>query len=369
MHLAHQQPARRPVALASAGPGSVGGRQAATSGSAVGRPGRRRVLVAGWLLFAALAGLAAAPAQTARAFERAYESGDWQAAARAAERWAEREPRDATAAYNAACAHALAGAVEDSLAWLRRAGAAGFAGVRSLEDDPDLSAVRAHPAFGEATAAIRANRARMFERFKAQAERAEILVLLPAGAPPGPRPLIVVLHGYGDEPGINAEIYRKAARKRSAIVAAPSGLRPGPAGRGFAWTFRDEAEWWVLRAIDKVAAAHPVDPERVILAGFSQGADVALEVGLRHPHRFAGLLPVAGGYAAERMPAPVGGGPRVYLLTGARDPRAESFRRAEERLGAAGLAVRLRVVPGLRHAYPRSATAELGRALDFLLGD
>ena len=334
--------------------------------SAQRRPGPRRVAFA--LAFAA--SLLAAPAvaaQDARAFERAYARGDWAAAAEAAERWAERAPGDSTAAYNAACARALAGEAEAALAWLRRAGELGFAGVRSLEEDPDLAAVRGHPGFAGATAGIRANRGRMFADFKARAERAEILTIPPRKAPPGPRPLIVVLHGYGDEPGANAEVYRKAAARRGAIVAAPGALRPGPGGRGFAWTFRDEAEWWVLRALDRLLAEQPVDPRRVILAGFSQGANVALQVGLAHPDRFAGLLPVAGWYEADRMAPPPGGGPRVYLLTGARDPRVDTFRQAERRLGAAGLDVRLRVVPGLGHGYPRGATEELSRALRFLL--
>lgn len=331
--------------------------------------GWRLALPLALLLAAALGGAAAAPAQSARAFERAYARGDWAGAARAARLWAERSPADPIAAYNAACAHALAGEPEAALEWLRRAGAVGFAGVRSVDGDADLAAARSHPGFATATESIRANRARMFESFKAHAERSEILVRPPRDAPLGPRPLIVVLHGHGDEPERNAELYRKAARLRGAIVAAPSGLRPGPGGRGFAWTFRDEAEWWVLRAIERVGDDHPVDPERIILAGFSQGANVALEVGLRHPDRFVGLLPVAGRYEADRMPAPAGGGPRIYLLTGARDPAVESFRLAEQELRAAGLEVELRLVPGLRHAYPQSATKELGRALDYLLAE
>ncbi len=311
--------------------------------------------------------LTPARAQNSRAFERAYERGDWAGAARAAVLWAEREPTSSTAAYNAACALALAGDGNAALEWLRRAGAAGFAGVRSIEEDPDLASIRGGAGFAEATAMIRANRAGMFERFKAAAERSEILTILPRGNPEGPRPLIVVLHGYGGAARNNAELYRRAAAKRGAIIAAPNALRPGPGGQGFSWTYRDEAEWWVLRAIDKVSDLHAVDPQRVILAGFSQGANVALGVGLKHPDRFAGLLPVAGRYEADRMPTPEGGGPRVYLLTGGADPGAESFRTAAERLGAAGLEVRLRMIPALGHSYPRRATAELGKALDYLL--
>ena len=67
------------------------------------------------------------------------------------------------------------------------------------------------------------------------------------------------------------------------------------------------------------------------------------------------------------MPAPRGGGPRVYLLMGSRDPSADSFREAERRLSDAGLEVRLRMVPGVGHSYPRDATAELRKALAFLL--
>ena len=239
--------------------------------------------------------------------------------------------------------------------------------MRSIEEDPDLASVRDAAGFAAATAAIRANRERMFEEFRAEAERSEILTLLPPKSFAGARPLIVVLHGYGDEPERNAERFRDVAARSGAIVAAPSALRPGPQGRGFSWTFRDEAEWWVLRALERIGADHPVDPQKVILAGFSQGANVALAVGLKYPRRFAGLLPIAGHYEAHLMPAPAAGGPRVYLLMGDEDPFADTFRTAAEALGGAGLEVRLRMVPGLGHDYPRRATEELGEALEFLL--
>ena len=109
-----------------------------------------------------LGGVAVAWGQSAREFERAYAGADWAAAAKAAERWAERQPDNSTAAYNAACAHALAGEAQAALDWLRRAGTRGFAGARSIDEDPDLALVRGHQGFGEATAVLRANRERMF---------------------------------------------------------------------------------------------------------------------------------------------------------------------------------------------------------------
>jgi predicted esterase len=312
---------------------------------------------------------AGARGQDAEAFHRAYSEADWARAAEAGERWALRDPEDSTAAYNAACAQALNGRPEEALVWLRRAGEAGFAGTRSIDQDPDLESVRKLAAFEVAVKGIRANRASLFDEFKTEAERSEILTILPPGVGAGPRPLIVVLHGYGGTPEINAELYREVAGELGAIIAAPGAIRPGPRGWGFSWTFRDEAEWWVLRAIERVSSAHEVDTDRLILAGFSQGANVALAVGLAYPERFTGLLPVAGHYERHLMPSRYQVGPRVYLLTGQQDSALSTFRAAAVDLAEAGLDVRLRVIPGLGHAFPRRSTRELRKALAFLLAE
>lgn len=41
-------------------------------------------------------------------------------------------------------------------------------------------------------------------------------------------------------------------------------------------------------------AAHGIAPERLLLAGFSQGAAIALSAGLRHRHRLAGIIALSG---------------------------------------------------------------------------
>ena len=49
--------------------------------------------------------------------------------------------------------------------------------------------------------------------------------------------------------------------------------------------------------------ARGIPASRIVLAGFSQGCAMALMVGLRHPERLAGYLPLADKLAAERSPA------------------------------------------------------------------
>jgi phospholipase/carboxylesterase len=85
-----------------------------------------------------------------------------------------------------------------------------------------------------------------------------------------------------------------------------------------------------------------IAPGRLVLAGFSQGGAMALQVGLRHPAPLGGLvalsayLPLAGVVPAEASAA--GRRARVFLAHGTGDPliplaRARATRAALEALG------------------------------------
>jgi phospholipase/carboxylesterase len=60
-----------------------------------------------------------------------------------------------------------------------------------------------------------------------------------------------------------------------------------------------------LEALIEREQARGTAPDRIVLAGFSQGGAIALQTGLRHPHRLAGILalstyvPLAGTLATE----------------------------------------------------------------------
>jgi len=63
------------------------------------------------------------------------------------------------------------------------------------------------------------------------------------------------------------------------------------------------------KLLEKLIEAQPVPPEKVILAGFSQGGAIALQTALRYPKRLAGVmalstyLPIAATLAGERSEA------------------------------------------------------------------
>jgi phospholipase/carboxylesterase len=79
-----------------------------------------------------------------------------------------------------------------------------------------------------------------------------------------------------------------------------------------------------VRALIARESTRGIEPQRVLLAGFSQGGAIALATGLTHPQRLAGVmalstyLPIAAKLEAER--SPMQSGLPVFCAHGAMDP-------------------------------------------------
>jgi phospholipase/carboxylesterase len=132
--------------------------------------------------------------------------------------------------------------------------------------------------------------------------------------PEGMRPpLLILLHGVGSNEQSMAS--RAAAfDPRFLVISARSPLVLGPSSFGwFHVTFtpqgpvidRDEAAaGWahVARFIDEAVAAYDADPAHVYVAGFSQGAIMALAALLTAPERIAGVAAMSGRLLPEVLP-------------------------------------------------------------------
>ncbi len=321
----------------------------------------------------------AQPAAELRArIEIAMGRRDWAQALGLSGRLHQIEPNGGLAAYNAACFAALNGEVPVALDWLRKSAEAGFEGVHMLAHDPDLAAARADGGFADVAALVRANRDRGFGEFRELAADYEPMALLPpgmAGKGQGERglPLIIALHGFGANGADIGGAWQEAAAAVGAILVAPDALRRRGNGAGFEWRFIDEGEWLVLRVLEQMKRRYNIDPDRVVLTGFSQGANLTLYIGARHPDLFRGLIPYAGRYQTGDAPLesllalPAEERPRVALRIGADDTGARSYEHAEAELRAAGVDVQREVYPGVGHSLPANATEELSEALRWVL--
>lgn len=184
------------------------------------------------------------------------------------------------------------------------------------------------------------------------------LLHVPAGPVHG---LVVALHGAGGRAGAALELWQAEADRAGLVVLAPS-------SRGSTWAGlfggADPDTPALDAALADVFAAHPVDPDRVAVSGFSDGGSYALTLGLANGDLFGHVVAFSPRFenAAERQ-----GRPRFYLTHGTRDPVLpvdRTSRRLVPALRREGYDVSYREFDG-GHVVPEAYRAE---AADWVLG-
>lgn len=195
--------------------------------------------------------------------------------------------------------------------------------------------------------------------------------LEPASSGPA-RQLVVILHGYGAD-GQDlvplAEAWRAALPDAAFLIPdAPQPCGEFPTGRQwFPLTFRDPAEIarglaavkpHLNRFLDDEMKARNLEAKALALVGFSQGAMLALDVGLSRTEMIAGIVSFSGLLAEP----PVRGRqsyPPVLLAHGSEDSVIPpvAMGAAERGLEAAGVAVEAHLRPGLGHGIDAEEVA------------
>ncbi len=173
------------------------------------------------------------------------------------------------------------------------------------------------------------------------------------------RPILLYLHGRGGNAFEDCRKWARVARQFGWVVCpqGPTGTESG----GRTWNNDSDTARKIVDAT--VAALREKYKGRVrthgnILIGFSEGAFVAQQIGLRDPYHWNRWLILAAndhywfGDAPQLLETNRAKIRRVYLFTGEDDQVAENTRRAGEMLKEAHIRVRVKIVPGLGHEVP-----------------
>lgn len=309
---------------------------------------------------------------TAGRFAKALDKEDWPKALELGHRMVELSPHNHVHPYNLACAYARSGDKAGALLWLANATRAGFSNPDLMEDDPDLESVRQEEGFSLALKAAQHNYRQARKLFAEMAETSQPIIWLPEEIEEGETlPLLMVLHGYGDNADSFAGFFREFAQKQRLILVAPRAVVPtGP--KGFEWATPADTALLVDRALEAVKSQHPVDQSRMALLGFSQGGAMAFHVALEQPFRFQGVIPVAGRYspaASIRLQSGASNMPRFFLMVGSEDGSVESNRQALKDLPLFGVPTKLALYPRVGHSFPAYWQNEVRKALDYIFQD
>lgn len=128
-----------------------------------------------------------------------------------------------------------------------------------------------------------------------------------------PGPLLLMLHGAGGSAAHVLPMVQEDAESHGVLVLAPDAR---------------DATWDVIRggfgpdvafidlALSQAFTTYAIDPDRIAIGGFSDGASYALSLGLSNGDLFSDVLAFSPGFAA---PAEVDGTPRIFLSHGRAD--------------------------------------------------
>lgn len=134
-------------------------------------------------------------------------------------------------------------------------------------------------------------------RFVHQGRQRRYLSVVPEGE--GPFPLVLALHG---RLGSGAQMLKLSglvpiAQRERFVLVAPDGIgRSWADGRGTSPASKEGVDdvGFLLALVDEFVAKHRVDPARVYVVGMSNGGFMALTLACRVPERFAAVGSVTG---------------------------------------------------------------------------
>ena len=165
-----------------------------------------------------------------------------------------------------------------------------------------------------------------------------------------PAPLVVLLHGAGEDARDGLALLRAQADEAGLILLAPSSLE-------YTWDLlvsrRYGSDVTALdRALEHVFSRYAVDTTRIAVGGYSDGASYALSLGITNGDLFTDVLAFSPGFVAPNIRRV--GSPRIFVSHGTRDrwlPVDRCSRVIVPRLQSAGYEVCYREFEG-GHVVP-----------------
>jgi predicted esterase len=181
------------------------------------------------------------------------------------------------------------------------------------------------------------------------------LLYVPAGiGAVQPAPLILLLHGAGGEAAGGLGLLSAFAESHKIVLAAPSSRTS--TWDGVRGTFGPDVEM-INQALERIFQLVFVDPNRIAVGGFSDGASYALGLGLANGGLFSRVIAFSPGFVP---PVPRTGKPCLFVSHGEGDtvlPIDRTSRRLVPLLKTDDYDVTYREFPG-GHSVPTAISRE-----------
>ncbi|WKZ46956.1 MAG: hypothetical protein QY306_14165 [Anaerolineales bacterium] len=229
-----------------------------------------------------------------------------------------------------------------------------------LRSDPDLGSLQGNEEFESLV-----NRSEEMHKQAEASARPGLFVHQPEGS--GPFPLLICLHGRAGNPELDYR-YWLPAIELGWLLAMPQSSQTA-SSQSYLWDDREKTFNEVEKHYDMLIEKYPVDPERIIVAGFSQGAARAIELVTSERVKARGFFAVVPGTVnmAELEGWAASHVGRSVLVSGGKDPRYAMFVQIKDKFEKHNIPLLFEHYPEMAHQIPDDFETVLQKGLNFIV--
>lgn len=260
------------------------------------------------------------------------------------------------------CLLSLAGRTEEVISVFQKGLDAGLWWARGQFIDTDLDAVRDLPEFQRLVSVSQAK----YEEARIYIKRDQA-VLVPEAPTSGMYPLLIALHGHNGNKDSHLQPW-EAARQRGWLVVSPQSTQPLFDG-AYCWDDPALGSADVLFSYEQISQKYQIDPQRILIAGFSQGSGMAIYTALSGKVNVQGFIGIASFWDKPDSLVPQTDGAKLvrgYFVIGEKDHTLENAKEVKNVLKEHGVQFAEELHPDLAHAFPADFESSFEKAINFI---
>jgi predicted esterase len=261
------------------------------------------------------------------------------------------------------CLLSRSGRSSDVLSVFRQGLDSGLWWAESQFIDTDLDSVRDLPEFQHLVTESH----KKYEEARSLVERDQVL-LLPESPASGKYSLLIALHGRNGSKESHLEHWRVASDKGWLVLSVQS---TQPLFQGsYCWDDISQGMEDLLFYYKQVSTQYDIDPQRVIIAGFSQGSGMAIYTALSGRINVRGFIGIGTFFAEPDFLLPLAshaGSIKGYFVTGGKDHTLDKTKAIQNILKENNIQFGEEVHPDLGHEFPADFEPSFDKAVKFIL--
>jgi dienelactone hydrolase len=205
-----------------------------------------------------------------------------------------------------------------------------------------------------------------YEEARTHIERDQT-ILLPEASVSGWYPLLIALHGGASHKDSNLG-YWEIARQKGWLVLSPQSTQPLYSG-SYSWIEPESAVTDLHAYVEQIFKDHPIDRQRMVIAGFSQGGGMAIYTALSGRLKVRGFIGIGTYWADPESLVPLAkltSSVRGYFVVGEKDNTLDRTIAIQNILKENKVPFAEEVHPGLGHEFPADFEPSFDKAIDFI---